>query len=384
MLAMLDGDPPPPAPRAIAVALRTLAAVIAGTVLAATGASPVSGGAPCAAPLALEQAFPTASTERTRWSIQACDLREGLVIVRAEFRTAPGARFVQVLDDARVSEIFVAYHDGEHRFFDISDFAQGLARLGAVDCPPALGRLALGDRVCIEVRDRGLAWKDDTGARRGEELRVWGVIAVTNYKYVVEWTFRDDGAIEGRVGATGRNLPAHHASTHMHTITWRLDVDLDGPAGNSARVTRHREQGLVAKDPETLVSREGGIAWEAGEFTTLGVYDAGLANDKGRRTAYRLVPLRAGRARHAEAFTQADFWLTRQTEATKGTELRARDLPSYVTPPESLASGDLVLWYTASLHHIERDEDDDGPTQAMYVGFQLVPNNLFSSSPLYP
>jgi Cu2+-containing amine oxidase len=47
-------------------------------------------------------------------------------------------------------------------------------------------------------------------------------------------------------------------------------------------------------------------------------------------------------------------------------------------------SGDLVLWYTSSIHHIERDEDDEGATQAMYVGFQLVPANLFSASPLYP
>jgi primary-amine oxidase len=366
-----------------ALAARALAALVASVLLALAGPPGVSAAA-CRAPITVEQPFPTASAERTRWVVHVCGTREGVVVARAEFRTAPGARFVQVLDDARVAEIFVPYHDGHNRFFDVSDFAQGLVPLGAVECPPAVGRLALGDRVCIEVRDRGLAWKDDTGSRRGEELRLWGVIAVTNYKYVVEWTFRDDGAIEGRVGATGRNLPTHHDSTHMHTVTWRLDVDLDGPGGNSARVARHREQGLVAKDPETLVAREGAISWEPGEFTTLGVYGDGLANDKGRRTAYRLMPLRSGRARHAEAFTQADFWVTRQTPATKGAELRARDLPSYVTPPESVVSGDLVIWYTASLHHIERDEDDDGPTQAMYVGFQLMPANLFSASPLYP
>lgn len=161
----------------------------------------------------------------------------------------------------------VAYHDGASRFFDISDFAQGLLTLGAVECPLALGRLALGDRVCVEVRDRGLAWKDGTGARRGEELRMWGVVAVTNYKYVIEWTFRNDGVIEGRVGATGRNLPGRHDASHTHTITWRLDVDLDGPDGDSVRVARHRERGLTAKDPETLVAREGGVPWKASEFS---------------------------------------------------------------------------------------------------------------------
>lgn len=55
-----------------------------------------------------------------------------------------------------------------------------------------------------------------------------------------------------------------------------------------------------------------------------------------------------------------------------------------MTPPESVTTGDLVVWYTSSIHHIERDEDDDGPTQAMHVGFRLAPANLFSASPLYP
>jgi Cu2+-containing amine oxidase len=242
----------------------------------------------------------------------------------------------------------------------------------------------LRDRACVEVRDRGLAWKDDTGARRGEELVVWGVILVTNYKYVVEWTFRDDGVVAGRVGATGRNLPGHHEVTHTHTVTWRLDVDLDGPAGDLVTVFGHREDGLAAEDAETLLTAERKVPWKAPEFTALHVYDAHLANAKGRRTSYRLVSQRAGRARHAEAFTRGDFWVTRQTPLNKGMELRARDLPAYVSAPEPIAGADVVLWHTASLHHVERDEDDEGPTQVMHVGFQLVPHNLFDASPLYP
>jgi primary-amine oxidase len=288
------------------------------------------------------------------------------------------------LHDARVSEIFVVYHDGSLRVYDITEVSRGPHRLGDVECPPAAGVRLVSDTVCMEIRDRGLAWKDDTGARRGQELVLWSIIDATNYKYVVEWTFRDDGIIVGRVGATGRNHPHAHDVSHTHNVMWRLDLDLDGALGDSVYFSRHleRKDSETAREREVLVARERGIPWVATQFTTLSVYDAALLNSQGKRSAYRLIPWRLGSARHVEAFTQSDFWVTRSQG--KGTQMLAREIPSYIVPAEDVVDTDVVAWYTGSVLHIERDEDDSGPTQAMWVGFMLQPHDLFDQSPLYP
>jgi len=208
------------------------------------------------------------------------------------------------------------------------------------------------------------------------------VVKAGNYNYIFEWTFRDDGVILGRVGATGRNLPSDHGVPHSHTVTWRLDVDLNGPDGDSVRLGRKLETGLWAHDVELPITRETGLVWNDAEFNTLNIYDATLTNDRGQPTSYHLIPLRSGTARHFEAYTHSDFWVTR-LDGDKGAQLRARALPRYVDPPESVTDADIVVWYTGSLHHIPRDEDDGG-TQLMSVGFTLMPFNRFDASPLHP
>jgi len=344
-------------------------------------------GDPCAtdSSFRVERSFPIAGPAQTSWEIGGCvGGPHGLAIQRTLFRRAPLEAPIQVLHDARVSEIFVVYHDGSFRIYDITDVSRGLHRLGDVECPPALGVRLMSDTVCMEIRDRGLAWKDDTGARRGQELVLWSIINATNYKYVVEWTFRDDGMIVGRVGATGRNNSHAHDVSHTHSVMWRLDLDLNGGDGDSVYFSRHLERkgSETANEREILVARERGIPWSAPSFTTLSIYDATLRNSQGKRSAYRLIPWRLGSARHVETFTHNDFWVTRSQG--KGAEMLARELPSYVTTAEEVVDTDVVAWYTGSLLHIERDEDDLGPTQLMWVGFTLQPHDFFDRSPLYP
>jgi len=62
---------------------------------------------------------------------------------------------------------------------------------------------------------------------RGEELILWSALAAAWYNYVIEWAFRDDGVVIGRVGATSSNSPSDPWETHMHNPIWRLDVDLN-------------------------------------------------------------------------------------------------------------------------------------------------------------
>jgi Cu2+-containing amine oxidase len=336
--------------------------------------------------LSIVQAFPTGGAEQTRWEISACTVNpHGLVIGPTYFRTSPSASLVQVLQDARVSEALVVYHNGT-TFFDISEQVTGISRLGDAECPASRGVRLDSNRICKEIRDRGLAWKDSnrTGARRGEELVLWGVVEAANYLYIIEWAFRDDGVIVGRVGATGRNLAFKHVVGHMHTVTWRLDIDLDGPAGDSVRLGLHKEG--AADDSEKQLTKEGGQLWNDLEFTTLHIYDASLVNSQGKPTSYRLVPWRSGTARHsglALAYTRKDFWVTQFVGPKTTGQMEAKNLPTYVTG-QSIVDTDVIVWYNASVHHVERDEDDTGPTQAMYFGFELRPHDLFGASPLFP
>jgi len=309
--------------------------------------------------------------------------RYGLIIRLAGFRKSPTAPLMRVLFDARISEIFVPYHAGSPRFFDVSDFNFPLLTLTAADCPRP--RLIIGGgKVCREFRDRGLAWKNDGLVRRGLELVLWAVIDAANYNYVIEWAFRDDGSIAGRAGSTGPKLGGpDDTSGHIHNFTWRLDVDLNGAGGDSVHLTRHAENFLVnpstSADAESLIAVEGGRIWSPTTFNTLEIHDSLLQNGRGRPTAYELVPLRTGTARHTELYTRNDFWVT----AFSSTELLAKLLPSYVNG-QNVGSADIVMWYTSSAHHENgmRDEDRD-TVPLLWTGFELVPQNLFDRTPFH-
>lgn len=355
----------------------------------------------CSHPYYVEQQFPTNGGEVTRWRV--CwqpHVKHGLVITSAHFRTSPDSPWIRVFWDARVSEIFLPYHGDEGRFYELSR-SQWIP-LGTSDCPALQGGTLLGDpppegpQVCKQVRDRGLAWKDDRKLRRGEELVLWGALDVGNYNYIIEWTFRDDGVVSSRVGATAYNYLNWPLVGHTHNAIWRLDIDLNGPAGDSVHLGIHRETGLEATDTDQVITHESGLEWDPKAFHTLEIRDSAVKNGRGHPTSYELVPLRSGTSRHQEKFTQKDFWVTRSNPL----EMWAKELPNYVDPPEPVVNSDIVVWYTGSVHHVVRDEDGgfvdeegrfaaDGPiwkgvTHLVWTGFILEPHNLFDKTPLYP
>ena len=169
--------------------------------------------------------------KQTRWELCfTVEDEHGLTIQKAFFSTSRDGRPIEVLNDARVSELFVPYHDGSRRFFDVSVFFERNLNLNSTDCPRSLGEIIGNGKVCRQVRDRGIAWKVDEQGRRGTELVLWSVLDAFNYNYIIEWAFHDDGTIVGRVGTTGpKNRGPDDNIGHMHTVSWRLDIDLDGP-----------------------------------------------------------------------------------------------------------------------------------------------------------
>lgn len=361
--------------------------LVTGFMLVLLGAAVPAVSQPCSEDYLVEQGFPTAGPEETRWRICWQPQHQfGLVITGAWFKKAPSADWVRILWDARVGEIFVPYHGDENRFYDVQGFNWDWVKLQPADCPAASGGALLGPGpdACKIVGQRGLAWKYYNQRRMGEQVTLWGAIAAANYNYLVQWTFRDDGMVVGRVGATGPNFPSHPSVNHMHSATWRLDVDLDGWPGDSVRLFTHTETGLTASDTMPVFNKEAGVPWKAVHFNSLLVGDAALENARGSKSYLNLIPLRYGTPRHDEAFTQQDLWVTRY----HWSEIYSRYLPNFISDSEDVNGKDVVVWYTGPVHHLVRDEDrtsgNGWMALAMWAEFQLRPHNLFDNTPLHP
>jgi Cu2+-containing amine oxidase len=257
----------------------------------------------------------------------------------------------------------------------------------AADCPASAGGALVSPHVCKEVHDRGLMWKDFAGVRRGEELVLWGAIDAANYRYIQEYTFRDDGVIIGRMGATAQNLPSEPFEPHVHNAIWRIDIDLNGTTNNTARL-QHVENpaSLTATDTTTTVVAAQGFTWSARTHDAVEITNPTFKNAQGNLSAYDLVPLvtGGGLTQHNEAFTQNEFWVTPYNP----TQFAARNLPAYVAGAPPVANRDIVVWYKGSLHHHPRDEDGVysggvwvGTADVMWTGFMLMPHNFFDCSP---
>ena len=99
-----------------------------------------------------------------------------------------------------------------------------------------------------------------------------------------------------------------------------------------------------------LISVEGSRFWRPQNFNSLQILDKTLENGNAppRKTSYELVPMRSGTARHTEAYTQKDFWVTRYDPQQS---FLAEDLPNYIANRQPTVDQDIVIWYTGSEHH---------------------------------
>jgi primary-amine oxidase len=343
------------------------------------------------------QAFPANDAMRTAWKVHYSTAAGfGLIIDGAWFKKAPKEPWFQVLGDARLSEMFVPYHSGSPRFWDVS-YNFSLIEVGKDEAGP-FGRV-LGDppTVVQELRDRGIAWVDGTkGSRRGQTMVLWGCLNAANYRYLIEYGFLDDGTITFRVGSTGRNYGSREFEGHMHNGLWRVDVNVGGPA-NSVYVMEHIEpdgfEGGKARTDHRPFNqgREGFEDWDARKFTMLTVQN-GQKNAASKPVAYDVMTPRMGVARHygpdEEACTQHDFWVTRNRPG----EIYYQKAPKYAEKGESILNTDVVIWLSTAGHHEPRSEDGEmkektgfvGATPVMWCGFELRPRNLWDKSPNYP
>jgi primary-amine oxidase len=350
----------------------------------------------------VEQTFPPNGPMETAWKVEWDTVRGyGLFIKNAWFKTGPGKEWLQVLGDARVADLFVPYQPGVPRFWDVA-YNFKLSELSAADAGP-FGRLHDANNggtvepcVVQELRDRGVIWKNNNGVRRGHAMVLWGCLHATNYRYLIEYGFQDDGCVVFRVGATGRNLQGREWTSHMHNYYWRVDINLGGPDHNTAylmETVEPKDDGnkLASQTFHTLFNsgKAGWADWDPMKFTMVRVANTQMKNVRGENYAYDLMPLRHGTSRHngiREECSQHDFWVTK----AHPTQLNYRGLPTYCHD-EDIVDTDIVLWYGTSMFHEPRSEDGIfegnnwvGATIVSWSGFALRPNNVFDRTPLFP
>ena len=328
------------------------------------------------------QQFPASGSLETAWYV-AFDhsTRNALFITGAHFKPSPAHDWIQVLGRASISEIFVPYASGNPRFYDLSVHSKGLVEANKADTGPCGHMIGRDNSVVREVVDKGPLWKNDDRVWRGQKLLLWGTVDVANYNYIIRYEFHDDGTIKFRVAGTAVNLPWAPNEAHTHNVLWRIDVNLNGPDGDSVNVLRHLEAvGDIEWRNESAPFNggfEGAVDFVATEFTQVQVVDSELQNAAGKTSAYDIRPLYRGVVRHNERFMRNDFWATVQSPL----EQEFEDVGVY-TDGESIEDADVVVWHITSLLHVPRSEDG-GVALAMWGGFDMRPRDLFDGTPFY-
>ncbi len=367
--------------------------------------------------------------------------REGLVLYTVGYEGQGTWR--SVLYRASLSEMFVPYGDpGPAWFFrnvfDIGEYGVGLLTNPLeplADAPdntvffPAVFADNTGTPsempriVALYERDGGLLWKHfdlDTvhnrthnESRRARQL-VLGIIAtVGNYDYGFNWVFHQDGTLEMEVLLTGimqtKGIPpagisaqAHGNSDHGHVVAkqlaavhhqhffnFRLDLDVDGAAGNSvvelntealpAGPSNPYEGAFVMRETLLRTEHEARRQLNLASNRKWKVLNPSVKNALGQPVGYMLVPgenavpyaAPMSSMRQRAGFLNAHLWVTpydpMQMNAAgyyinqgKGGE----GLPKWTSANRAIENQDIVLWYTMGTTHIPRPEEWAGYASA--------------------
>ncbi len=375
--------------------------------------------------------------------------REGLVLHKIGYED--DSRLRPICYRASLAEMVVPYGDASvgHYFKNAFDSGEcGIGRLVnslelGCDC---LGEIAYLDGVvtderggartiknaiCIHEEDAGLLWKhtyrypDERGTqswlRRSRRLVVSSIATVDNYDYGFYWYFYQDGSWEHEVKATGivqtmaiddddplatrnRIAPRLAGVHHQHFLSFRLDMEVDGPQNTvyevdtvplplgpenpyhntfTAQATPIRDESQSGREVNSSAARHWRISNDA------------LENSIGEPPAYALTPgatismMADERSMIAQraAFARKQLWVTAYdaSERYPGGDYPAQSdpglgIPAWIAANRPLAQSDVVLWYTVGMNHIVRPEDwPVMPVQR--AGFSMKPWGFFAHNP---
>lgn len=345
-------------------------------------------------------------------------------------------QWVTVARMLELAEIYVPYDNGWTAFLDIHDmpFHTTPARkefLGPSCVLPGeilkSANPAWSETVHKEVHDDGVRWMSaETNfrnqiadrVRRGEKMILWSTYYGANYRYLIEYSFGDDGMLSCRIGPTGRNIfnrQDDQSDTHLHIGCWRMEFDLGdpmtgvgGPKDNEVLLVRRVFDEAAEKFSQVAKpfaknfagqACEGSARWTPEEFTVVRVQSKVRKSAHDRPIAYDVIPLRFGALRQLQPeggtyatnmdFINYDFWVTRSESGF----LNYIDVPQYASQHRPLDGHATTLWHCTPALHVPRGEDFDADTGknsyagvaiTFWTGFFMKPRDLFDSTPLYP
>jgi primary-amine oxidase len=390
------------------------------------------------------------SVEWQNWHFHfRIDRRVGLVVTNVAYQD--GGKLRSILYEGSLSEIFVPYMDPSEdyywaTYFDLGEFADGFAAPldPGNDCPDNAvyfdqvyaddtGMPALAPRAaCLFERYSGdVAWRhagavDTLESRKRRDLVLRTIGSFSNYDYIFDWVFRQDGAIQVAVGLTGideLSSTAAHNSTgnpttanaslvadnvaapfHDHFFSYRLNFAVDGAANSFVRdrlVTERlagptpRKSIWVDKPDIPKVENDAKLRIDPDRPEIWRVINPSVRNAVGNPVGYEIVPGSNAASllspddypQQRAGFTDYALWVTpyRADELYAAgdypTQSRGGDgLPSWTRANRPIENTDLVVWYTMGYHHVPSAEDFPVmPTQ--WLEFELRPFNFFSRNP---
>lgn len=346
---------------------------------------------------------------------------KGLNLVDVSLQAAQFTSPQYLLKRAGLTEMFVPYDDRSNTFYDMSFGYDRMDQMDQADLPPQDGALVYFRRgtgghfvrdsvpkVAVECRETGVAWLCKNGAnrvrRRVHEVVVWSVFDAFNYDYIIEYTFKEDGSIRFRNGATGYNLPGATSKPHVHNPLWRISTKLFNRTDNQAFQFEHVEDqnGFIGTDSDQPVLNETALDWNPLQFSSTMIQSATQTNSYGHLMGIEFEPDdRAGTGHFQETFTHHDQYLTNDNPGEDGTGTGTNNwlftwfspnsyLINYLNNEPIGATGDGIdYWYLGSTHHEPTDNDNaqgsgsrTGITLIHWAGFDMQPHNLFDYNPV--
>ena len=392
------------------------------------------------------------------------DPRRGLVLSLVKWADREVERMIAY--QLSVSELFVPYSDPNEpwsyqAYFDLGSYANFFGGVASTmdpggDCPSnatffdavvgtesgkpvqrvraaCLFERLTGDPAWRHSRDANLV----TDARPRRDLVLRMAMTAGNYDYIFDYVFMPDGAVEIRVGASGmdqtratRTANATEAAetarrngtpredlhgrfiaphlvgvNHSHFFSFRLDLDVDGPA-NTLAVDRIVTERLPAGNPrtsvwnyQTLLAKTESEAmrmstmdkpevWRVVNPATPGPYGDPVGYEiTGGHHALTLLA-EDDFVRRRAGFTEHTLWATPYdakqlyaggdypTGHTAG-----QGLSAWTKANRRIENTDLVAWYTMGFHHIPRPEDWPLMPVAWH-SFRLQPVGFFKRNPV--
>ncbi|MDX1429022.1 MAG: primary-amine oxidase [Rhodothermales bacterium] len=382
------------------------------------------------------------------------DPRVGLVVSRVRYVDDGNER--SILYQGSLSELFVPYMDPDlgwyfRTYMDAGEFLVGISTVPlqpGLDCPENAryfdavladphGKPVSKERaVCLFERYAGdVAWRHfdfltgETESRRKRDLVLRLIATLGNYDYIFDWTFEQNGTIRVGAGASGteqvkavarrtanepggredarygRFVSEHTvAINHDHFFSFRLDLDVDGPANSLLREKfktellgkDHARRSVWVLEPEIArVEADAKLRIDFARPALWRVINATSLGPVGYPVSYEVKPSANAVSlmspddfpQRRAGFIDHHLWVTpynpdelyaagRYPYQSQGGD----GLPAWTSANRTIENTDIVLWYTLGMHHVVRAEDwPILPTS--WTSFELRPFDFFDRNP---